>query len=58
MIKWVKVLRTYTMNFMKLFKLLYLIFILFPVAIILGSCIAFITLVEHIIDQCKINTSG
>jgi len=39
---------------MKIFKLLYLIFILFPVAIIYGSCIAFIALVEHIIQKSKI----
>ena len=39
---------------MKIFKLLYLIFILFLVAIIYGSCIAFITLVEYIIDKAKI----
>jgi len=43
---------------MKIFKLLYLIFILFPAAIIFGSCIALITLVDHLIDQSKINTNG
>jgi len=42
------------MNFMKLFKHLYLIFILFPVAIIYGIIIALITLVEHLIDQSKV----
>ena len=42
------------LTFMKIFKLLYLVFILLPVAIIYGSCIAVLTLVEHLIDQCKI----
>jgi uncharacterized membrane protein len=39
---------------MKILKHLYLIFILFPVAVTYALVIAFITLVEHIIDQCKI----
>jgi hypothetical protein len=39
---------------MKLFKLLYLMLILFPIAIIYASIIAFITLIEYIIDKSKI----
>jgi hypothetical protein len=38
---------------MKLFKLLYLMLIIFPIAIIYGSIIAFITLIEYIIDKSK-----
>jgi hypothetical protein len=38
---------------MKLFKLLYLMLILFPIAIIYGSLIAFITFIEYIIDKSK-----
>jgi hypothetical protein len=34
-----------------IFKHLYLIFILFPVAVIYGIIIAIITLVEHIIEK-------
>ena len=39
---------------MKYFKQLKLIFIVLPIAIIYGLVIAFIALVEHLIDQCKI----
>jgi len=39
---------------MKFFKLLYLIFIVFPVAVCYGTAIAIYTLIEHLIDQCKI----
>jgi len=38
----------------RIFKLLKLIFIVLPIAIVYGICIAFITLVEHIIDQSRI----
>ena len=39
---------------MKYFKLFKLIFIVLPIVIAYGLVIAFITLIEHLIDQCKI----
>jgi hypothetical protein len=38
---------------MKILKFLYLVFVLFPFAIMYGSFIAFITLIEYIIDKAK-----
>ena len=38
---------------MKIFKLLYLVLILFPVAIIYGLVIAIITFIDYVIDKSK-----